>query len=484
MHDDARVAQVTVETNGVADLSQLSIAGKMVVLQQMSRCREAISRPAEDFEQHRGRHAEVRAQRLVRCIDELQERFLAPGDETLGWLLAHQLSQLLRVVARLGDRAGVLDVVLGCLRDDVADGVEARAPGAAGDLVELAGAQTTHARAVVFAQTGEQDGTDGHVDADPEGVGTRDDLEKSLLCKAFDEPSVARQHACVVDPDAGAEQLRQGGAESGGEAEVADRLGDLSLLLLGGDSCRQEGLRALDRSELREMHDVDRGATRVDESLDRLVDGCHRIRVFEGDRSMGSGDRGGGAAGASRQVVDEEADVAQRRRHQEELCVRKLDQWDFPRPSAIGLAVEVELVGDQDADIAVRTVAKCEVRDDLGGRADDRSSGVDRGVTGHQADLVGAELRAQIEELLADQCLDRRGVERALAPTSGEVDGAGRHERLPRTCRCGQDDVVTRDQLEQRLLLMRIEVDAAVGPPSGERIECGVVVGDGGQRRR
>ena len=283
----------------MADLSQLSIARKVVVLQQVSSGREAISRPAEDFEQHRRRHAEVRAQRLVRCVDELQERLLAPGDETLGWLLAHQLSQFLRVVARLGDCAGVLDVVLGCLCDDVADGVEACAPGTAGDLVELAGAQTTHACAVVFAQTGEEDGTDGHVDADPESVGACDDLEKSLLGEAFDETAVARQHACVVDADARAEQLRQGRAESGGEAELADRLGDLGLLLLGGDTRRQECLRSLDRCCLGEMHDVDRGTTRVDEALDRLVDGRHRVGVFEGDRSMGSGDRSGGATGAT-----------------------------------------------------------------------------------------------------------------------------------------------------------------------------------------
>ena len=47
-------------------------------------------------------------------------------------------------IARLGGAAGVLDLVLGRLGDDVAGGVVPGAAGPPGDLVELAGAQLPH----------------------------------------------------------------------------------------------------------------------------------------------------------------------------------------------------------------------------------------------------------------------------------------------------------------------------------------------------
>ena len=66
------------------------------------------------------------------------EGLLGPGDLPLGRLLALHPLELLGVVARLLHQPAVLDDVLGGLDDDGAGGVEAGAPGAAGDLVELA----------------------------------------------------------------------------------------------------------------------------------------------------------------------------------------------------------------------------------------------------------------------------------------------------------------------------------------------------------
>ena len=66
----------------------------------------------------------------------------------------------------------------------------------------------------------------------------------------------------------------------------------------------------------------------------------------------------------------------------------------------------MELVGDQDTDIAGRAVAQGEIGDDLGCRAHDRRIRIDRRVAGQQADVVGTERGAQVEELLADQRLD------------------------------------------------------------------------------
>src|SRR5690606_28288813 len=98
---------------------------------------------------------------------------------------------------------GVLDDVLGGLADDEALGVESGAAGAAGDLVELPGAQAAGAAAVVFGQAREDDGSDGDVDADAEGVGAADDGQQALLGESFDQAPVFGEHARVVDADAG-----------------------------------------------------------------------------------------------------------------------------------------------------------------------------------------------------------------------------------------------------------------------------------------
>ena len=65
--------------------------------------------------------------------------------------------------------------MLGCLGDDHALGIEARAAGATGNLMKLAGAQTPHLVAVKLGERGEHHGVDGYVDADAERIGAADD---------------------------------------------------------------------------------------------------------------------------------------------------------------------------------------------------------------------------------------------------------------------------------------------------------------------
>ena len=115
-------------------------------------------------------------------------------------------------------------------------GVEARPPGPAGDLVELARLEQPGLLAVVLGQGGEDDGADRHVDADAEGVGAADDLEQAGLGERLDEPAVLGQHAGVVDADAVPHQPGQGLAEAGGEPEVPDHLRD-RVLFLAACSC-------------------------------------------------------------------------------------------------------------------------------------------------------------------------------------------------------------------------------------------------------
>ena len=157
-------------------------------------------------------HVQVSGSGLGASTSRFMRR-LAPGHEALGRLPAHELAALLRVVAGLGEQLEVLDLVLGRLDDDGARGVVAGPAGAAGDLVELAGAELPGAGAVVLGQRGEQHGADRHVDADAEGVGAADDLEQPGLGELLDQPPVLGQHAGVVHADAVPDQPGQRLAE-------------------------------------------------------------------------------------------------------------------------------------------------------------------------------------------------------------------------------------------------------------------------------
>ena len=125
-------------------------------------------------------------------------------------------------------QAPVLDHVLGRLRDDVAAVVEALAPGAPGDLLEVAHAEDAGLLAVELAQLREQHGADRDVDADAQRVGAADDLEQPLLREPLDQQPVLGQQARVVDADAVAQEalevLAVGRVERRAVQRRADRL--------------------------------------------------------------------------------------------------------------------------------------------------------------------------------------------------------------------------------------------------------------------
>ena len=129
-----------------------------------------------DHANHHGvRDAQARLERLGLRLNQTLKGLLVPGDKTLGGLFLFNLTEFFGVVARLGHELGVLDLVLRGLGDDHALGIEARAAGAAGYLMELAGAQATHLVAVELGERSENHGVDGHVDTDAECVGAAND---------------------------------------------------------------------------------------------------------------------------------------------------------------------------------------------------------------------------------------------------------------------------------------------------------------------
>ena len=91
---------------------------------------------------------------------------------------------------------------------------------------------------------------------------------------------------------------------------------------------------------------------------------------------------------------------------------------------------------------------------------------------------VGAEHVAQREELLRHQRLDRCGVEGA--PARRPARRSGRRSR-PGSCRTRsgvvEDDVGPGDDLDQRLLLVRVQGEPLLLGPAGEGVEDRVGIG-------
>ena len=66
----------------------------------------------------------------------------------------------------------------------------------------------------------------------------------------------------------------------------------------------------------------------------------------------------------------------------------------------------MKLVHDDDADVALGATVERDIGEDFGGAAEDGSLGVDARVARHHADVFGAEVAAEGEELLVDERLD------------------------------------------------------------------------------
>ena len=155
-------------------------------------------------------------------------------------------------------------------------------------------------------------------------------------------------------------------SEPGGEAETTQRLGDRFLLFFGTEIDARQCLGAFEGGGLREMHDVDGGLVGGHQIFDGFADRRGRVREHQRHGAFCAGDDGGGFPGTARQIFGEEVDLTESCRHQQELGVRQLDERNLPRPTSIGFGVEVELVHHDLADIGVRALAQCKIRDDFG----------------------------------------------------------------------------------------------------------------------
>ncbi len=279
-HDDAGVDQGCKNLVGAGVELKLLLIGLQACGNEFAHVGASIAALLHHGEHHGVPDAHAGLQGLGLRLDQALKGLLVPGHKALGRLLFLDSAQLFGVVAGLGQEFGVLDVVLGGLGNHHALGVKARTSGAAGNLVELAGAQTAHAIAVELGERREHYGVDGHVDAYAQGVGAADDRQQALLGELFDQQTVARQHAGMVHAHAAREQTLQDLAKRGGEFGAARRLLDLLALFLAGNAKVCERLRGGKRGVLAKVHDVERGFAAAQGQLDGALQ--RGVHVFVG----------------------------------------------------------------------------------------------------------------------------------------------------------------------------------------------------------
>src|SRR5262249_23583812 len=150
---------------------------------------------------------------------------------------------------------GVFDHVFGSLGDDPAVIVEAFAPGAAGDLVKIAGGEDGDAFAAVFREASEKDGADRDVDANAEGVGAADDFKEAALGETLDKDAVFGEQTGVVEANAVAEKFLQVRAVRAVELKTFERGPEGGFFFASGEVLAHEVLGGVGALELGEVDD-------------------------------------------------------------------------------------------------------------------------------------------------------------------------------------------------------------------------------------
>ena len=131
----------------------------------------------------------------------------------------------------------------------------------------------------------------------------------------------------------------------------------------------------------------------------------------------------------------------------------------------------MELVHGHAAHIGVLTLAQRIVGKDFGRAADDGRLGVDMRIAGDHTDVIAAEYLYQVEELFADQGLDRGRVIATFALRHAHKEHAQRDERFTRSGRCAQNDVIAGGQVHEGLFLVTPQLNAAAARPFKEAFE-------------
>ena len=437
----------------------------------------------QQVQDHPVGHLEARLERLGRLGREPLEGGAVPVDVApRGRGLLHHLLPGLLLLLELQ----VLDDVLGRLGNDVSALVESLAPRPAGDLQEVPHRQLRGLLAVELDELREGHRADGNVHAHPERVGAAHHLEQAPLRELFDQESIARQESGVMQTDPVLQEPLQVLPVRSVEADTHLPQGVLQarLLLLRGEIGRHEVLRPLGGRTLREVHQVDGSAIGGDQPAQGLVERRLDVAHLQRHRTLCSGNARHLAPGDLGELRLDERGVAERRAHEQELRPLEEEQRDLPGHPAIAVGVVVELV-HHHAVGAQPGIAQREIREHLLGADEHGRLAVDGRIAGDHPDVARSEDVAEREELLVDERLGGAGVDGDLPAAHGLEMEERRDQRLPRSCRRREDDVLAREKLEERLFLGAVEAQALCGHPVGEAAQDGVVgYRPGGRRDR
>ena len=217
----------------------------------------------------------------------------------------------------------------------------------------------------------------------------------------------------MVHADALREQRFEGLPEALRKRHARQLGGDRLLLLGRNQRGAVKGLRGRHGVALGEVHDVDGPTALAQQPLDRVGQAVHDVLEFEGHGALRVVDEGDIAPGAFLPRVLKTRRVAQRCAHRHHLRGPQLQERHLPRPAALAIPVEMELVHDDHVRVQRGALAQRLIRQDLGRAADDGRVGIQRDIAGHHADVVRAEQGHQVKKLLRHQGLEWRRVVRA-----------------------------------------------------------------------
>ena len=209
------------------------------------------------------------------------------------------------------------------------------------------------------------------------------------------------------------------------------------------------------------MHNVDRSLLGLHELLHGLLNRGGGVVEVQGDGALGMSHQVALAAGQRRHFLLEAGRVAQGRAHQQELRLRKLQQGKLPRPTALRVRVEVELVHNDLAEVRILTLAQGNIGENLRGAADNGRLRVDGGVAGNHAHVLGTKNIDQVKELLRHQRLNGGGVVGTLTGCQARKVRGNSHGGLARTGRGCQHHVMSGGNAQNSLVLRGVQGHAA-----------------------
>ena len=173
-------------------------------------------------------------------------------------------------------------------------------------------------------------------------------------------------------------------------------------------------------------------------------------------------DEGGRASGEVFEFLDEELGVADGGGHEEEAALRQSEERDLPSPTARVVRIVVKLVNDDVVHGGELAIAQGHVGEDLGGAANNGGLGIDGGVAGDEAHVLGAEGLAEGEELFVGEGLDGDGVVTGAAEAESAVVEGGGDEGFAGAGGGVEDDVLAFEELEDGVFLMVVGLDSGL----------------------